>query len=116
MLDEMYEMETQPNKPEIRITIEQGIAVIDADGKKVGTVKHFHPPSASAYPDLSDFPPALRNTSMPDELILRFLTSGFLCVDTGFLAKDRFVFLTQVDHITDDEVYLHAYADELLKA
>jgi hypothetical protein len=116
MLNEMYDMETEPNKPEILIYIPEGLAVIDVNGKRVGTVRYFQAPSTSAYPDLSDFPPELRSSSMPDELVLRFLSTGFICVNAGFLARDRFVFLYQVDHVTDSAVYLETSADNLLKA
>jgi hypothetical protein len=54
--------------------------------------------------------------SMPDELILRLLNTGFIRVNVGFLAKDRYVFLSQIHHITDDAVRLRTSIDNLVKA
>jgi hypothetical protein len=116
MLNNLYEMDTEPRKREGFAHIPEGLTVIDADGNKVGMVKHFQPPSSSAFPDLSEFPHKLRRSSMPDELIFRILSAGFICVNAGLLAKDRFVFLYQVDEVEDDAVYLFASADDLIKA
>jgi len=116
MFEDIYEMETEPNRPEILDFIPDGIAIIDVDGKKVGTVKHYQAPSATAFPDLRDFPPMLRTASMPDELVFHMLKAGFMAVNTGFFSKDRFVLLHQIDYVTDDEVFLDTSGDDLLKA
>jgi hypothetical protein len=116
MTNNLYEMETELRRPEVFEYIPEGIAAYDVNGKKVGTVKHFQAPSTSAYPELTDFPLALRSNSMPDELIFRILNAGFICINAGFLAKDRFAFLHQIDHVKDDEVHLVASMDDLIKA
>ena len=116
MVNSMYDMDTEPRRPEAFEYIPEGFVVLDANGNKVGTVKHFQPPSTSAFPDLGDFPSFLRSSSMPDELIFRILSAGFICLNAGFLAKDRFVLLHQIDYVGDGEVYLLASAGDLIKA
>jgi hypothetical protein len=82
----------------------------------VGTVKYFQAPSAVANPSLAEFPPELRGSSMPDEMIYRMLNAGFICVNAGLLAKNRFVMLHQIDHVWKDKIHLRAAADALIKA
>jgi hypothetical protein len=116
-LDNLYDMDdTEPNKRTTIKHIGEGLPVYDVNDKKVGTVKHFQGPSTAAYPELSEFPAELRSSAMPDELISRLLSAGFICVNAGFLAKDRFVFLYQIDYVIDEEVYLIASFDDLIKA
>jgi len=116
MVNNLYEIDTEPRKPKTFNHIPKGLTVIDIHGSMVGSVKHFQRPSKSGLPALSEFPPHLRNTSMPHELIFRILDAGFVCVDTGFLAKNRFVLLYQIDQIKGDSVYLFASTNDLIKA
>ena len=58
----------------------------------------------------------LRHSSMPDEMIYRMLNAGFICVKGGLLARDRFVFLSQINQVRNGEVYLNASADDLIRA
>ena len=116
MVNSIYEMDTEPRKPETLDYIPEGLPVFDTDGKKVGTVKYFQSPSYSANPSLSEFPPELRDSSMPDEMIYRMLNAGFICVKAGLLARDRFVFLSQINQVRNGEVYLAASAYDLIRA
>ena len=116
MLDNLFEMETEPSKPELFTNIPRGLTVIDVDGKKVGTVMYYQPPPPTLNPPITNFPPELRTNNMPDELIFRLLSTGFICVNAGLLARDRFVYLFQVDSVTDSEVHLTASMDSLHKA
>jgi hypothetical protein len=116
MLNDVFEMDTEPHVPEVFDYIPEGITVYDVNDLKVGTVKYFQPPSTTHNPSLDDFPPEFRTMSMPDELILRLLNTGFVRVNVGFLAKDRYVFLSQIHHITDDAVRLRTSIDNLVKA
>ena len=109
-------MNAEATNPDVVQYIPKGMIVYDATGKKVGTVKYFQAPSASINPDLAEFPPELRSSSMPDEMIYRILNAGFICVNAGLLAKDRFVLLHQIDHVWKDKVHLRAIADTLIKA
>ena len=116
MVNSIYEMDTEPRKPEEFDYIPENLPVFDTNGKKVGTVKYFQAPSTSDNPNLSKFPLDLRNSSMPDEVIYRMLNAGFICVDAGLLAKDRFVFLRQINQVRNGEVYLDVSVHDLIKA
>jgi len=114
MLNDIYEMETEPHVPVVIDYIPEDIDVHDINGLKVGNVKYFQPARMPA--SLEAFPPDMRNMAMPDELILRLVRNGFIRVRVGFLAKDRYVFLSQIHRITDDAVHLKTDMDNLIKA
>ena len=116
MVDQAYSLNADMAQANALQYIPKGMVVYDITGKKVGTVKYFQAPSASINPDLAEFPPELRSSSMPDEMIYRMLNAGFICVNAGVLAKNRFVMLHQIDHIWNDKVHLRVVADTLIKA
>lgn len=53
---------------------------------------------------------------LPDTLRDRLVRHGFVRVDAGLLASDRFVLPDQIATVSDDGVHLRVVDDELIKA
>jgi len=54
--------------------------------------------------------------NLPDTLRSRLIRHGFVRVDAGLLASDRFVLPDQIASVTNEGVRLHVTDDELIKA
>ncbi len=135
----MTQKPLDPAKPQsIFKSIHKGMEVLDAEDKRIGTVKDVyfgadsdemmrHGAGAATAPD-----PALRENSLvedvargladvagndlPEEMRQRLLNEGYIQIDTaGILRSDRFILPGQITRVHDEHVHLNVRLDDLLK-
>ncbi|MBI5959464.1 MAG: hypothetical protein HY866_12060 [Chloroflexi bacterium] len=109
--------------------VQEGMKVYDRQGSKVGKViqvysgayEYLPGEKAVALMDLDKelLPDAVRglfsSDRFPAEVRERLLQIGFIKIDTGLFASDRYALGDQVDMVHDDGVYLRVDKDETLK-
>ena len=115
---------------DLLVGIEEGMAVLDSTGDRIGTVTEIYFGTASdeaeAYttgiapgPDGSGINPDIAENlvahDIPDVVRRRLLTHGYLRIDTGFLQRDRFAFADHVVDVSDDGVRLSVSKNELVQ-
>jgi hypothetical protein len=111
--------------------VEEGMAVMDSAGDRIGTVAEIYfgtysdeaedyttramggPSSTGINPDIAD--PFSANEDLPDLLRKRLLTHGYIRIDTGMLDSDHFAMADQVVGVSDDTVRLSVPKDELVR-
>lgn len=109
--------------------IKEGMKVLDVNGDKVGKVdsvrfgdENYEQPGVETtkvnYGDNEDtyidiIAQVYDPIDIPEEIQARMYRHGFLSIDSGFLKKDRYVLLSDVARISEDEVYLSIAKDEL---
>ena len=104
----------EDTKPNVLSQIDEGHAVFDITGRKLGKIGYIQYPSYSSTPDLAEFPVDLTAKKLPDELVYRLLRAGFICVNTGWLSKDRLVVLDQIAGATSGEIFLKVSDEDLI--
>jgi hypothetical protein len=109
--------------------VEEGMAVYDRQGKKIGKVGLAFPGanamlSGEQAVKVTEVDETLLadevRASLPPERVLpevrqRLFQAGFLKINTGLLAPDRYALADQVETVTSDRVYLGVNKDETLK-
>jgi hypothetical protein len=96
---------------ETLLMIPQGTAVYDADNHKVGKVKDVQLSAQSGEaPNLSG-----SFYNLPNELQIHLMRAGFIQIDCGLFARDRFITPNQIETIRDDGLKLNVTSSELIK-
>ena len=105
--------------------VRQGMDVFDVNEKKIGTVTFVKFADANAvetsaeHNDPANLVDVVRGVvaeedEMPDELESRLLRQGYLRVDGGMLASDRFAMSNQIALVTEHRVELTIPEEELI--
>jgi hypothetical protein len=117
--------------------IHKGMAVYDVTDHRIGTVDFVHFGAASetqqelglgpATSTKADSPDMRRDTiidniaeafhpdEVPQELQEKLLVSGYIRLDAGLFAADRFIVPEQIASVTGDKVQLSVNKDQLVK-
>ena len=108
--------------------VEEGMTVIDRQGKKIGKVSLAFPGTNTTLSGdqaaigtgvdearLSEEARLSLPLAMLPEIRQRLLQSGFIRIDTGLLTRDRYALPDQIETVTSDSVYLGVDKDETLK-
>ncbi len=96
---------------QVLASIREGMVIYDWDDKKVGEVKYVQFPSESAeetlfLPGMDKIPPDMRN---------HLLREGFVMVEGGLFAPDRFIMPNQILEVSDREITLNVLKAELIR-
>ena len=131
----------QPQKSDTLSVIHEGMKVVDATGKNVGTVRGLHlgaaadtveqpgvvpetplgtAPSPDGVPGVlpvaafaEPFDP---DTQLPEVVRKRLRYNGFVRIDAGMLHRDRYALREQVAGVSDEVVQLNVAESELIRA
>lgn len=115
--------------------IYEGMTVYDAQGDKVGTVKHVHfgavtaeederglgaatasPADRQAHSFLDDLARVFAPAPMPETLRHRLLRHGFIRIDsTGLFASDCYALPQQIASVFSDRMTLRVSREELIQ-
>lgn len=113
--------------------IREGMTVYDRTGAAIGKVKFFrfgeedptqpgaetitgsrtHTTESSLIENIAE---VFDDRDLPETIRGRLHRHGYIQVDAGLLASDRFILPDQVAGIDEDGVRLHVISDELIKA
>lgn len=101
----------QPN--EALVQVREGMAVVDADGEPLGTVRQVY----LGGEDLSETAVAEDSVlnDVPDRLRARLAASGFIEIGAGLLRANRYATGAQVAAVGADGVRLAVGKDELAR-
>ena len=123
-------MENQNNQ--LLASVREGMEVYARDGKKIGTVETVQfgqedpaapgPETATVHEQdtgrgslVENFAEALgAGEELPEVFRARLLRNGYVKVDAGLLASDRYVMADQIAAVAGDRVELHVSKDELI--
>ncbi len=108
---------------------EEGMTVYDRQGNKIGKVSLVYAGPDDYLPagsnlsvidvDENLLPEAVRNlfppNRVPDTVRKRLFQTGFLKINTGLLASDRYALADQVEVVRSDSIYLKVDKDKTLK-
>lgn len=100
--------------PSVFAEIDEGMAVFDINGKKIGKVKYVQMPSSETDLNLASFPYDLARKDVASELVQGLLRLGFISVNAGWLAKDRIAVADQIESVSEGNVYLKALDENLI--
>lgn len=93
--------------------VREGMPVFDDIDHKIGTVKYVQFADGSA--DALAAKPA-EFYHLPPEVQVRLAHHGFVQIDCGFLARDRFALPEQIMQLSDDGLKLNVTGESLIKA
>jgi hypothetical protein len=116
-------------------TIQEGMDVMDDEGKVIGTVQQVYLGEIEAQ-GISEVPPThelkpdedrtltenlarvftIDESDMPQELRERLLHDGYVRMDGGLLHPNRYILPENIATVTPDEVVLNVERDTLIKA
>jgi hypothetical protein len=108
----MVQQSFDETRGEVLATIDEGMAVYDSNGSKVGVVKYVQ--NGLGLVDTFVDSPALPS-SAPDQMRKQLMQRGFIKIRAGLLASDRYVTADQVRLVQEDRVILNVSDDALLK-
>ncbi len=118
----------------VLLQVREGMTVYDRTGAAIGTVEFVrfgdedpHQPgtetvtgSPAATPTgswlVEDIARVFSDDDLPETLRDRLIRQGFVRVDGGLLASDRFVLPDQIADVTEEGLYLQVTDDDLIKA
>jgi hypothetical protein len=110
---------------ELLAKIREGMEVYDRVHVRVGTVRDIYlgnEPGAVTTPAprephslLQDVLNSLAPPGPPETVRARLLAQGFICIDAGTFAADRYAWDSQIRAVTDAGVLLDVDGDELLR-
>lgn len=110
--------------------VQKSMTVYDRQGAKVGKVNFVYPgvnddyltewnivPGTSVDEDLlpDEVRDALPEDRVPAEVRERLLQMGFVKINTGLLATDRYALPEQIESVRSDSVYLSVDENDTLK-
>jgi hypothetical protein len=93
--------------------IEEGMPVYDLNNERLGIIKHVQFPNDSADEGILVDDAYLQNTIGP--LRMRLLKSGYIKIDTGWLRRDLYAMVDQIEQVAPDGVYLYVLRDRLTR-
>ena len=99
---------------ELFARIEEGMAVYDGDGKRVGKVVDCYP-GGETLADLATLPADSPLGAVPREYRSRLAHEGFVEIAVGFLGGHRYATGSQVAGVEGGRVQLNIAGDELLR-
>ena len=94
--------------------IEEGMAVYDRDGQRVGKVADSYP-GGEDLADLGALPADSPLGAVPREYRSRLAHEGFVEIAAGFLGGHRYVTGSQVAGVEGGRLQLNVAGDELLR-
>lgn len=107
---------TSEKETQTLMGIREGMLVYDRENTKVGTVKYVQLPDESDIPDLgAETMHGSKVDKMPEVLRARLRQEGFVQVDSGLFAPDRYIMPHQIEAVSDDGVKLRVAKDTLIK-
>ncbi|HEX2623137.1 MAG TPA: hypothetical protein VHL11_23415 [Phototrophicaceae bacterium] len=97
-------------KHEMLSWVREGTPVFGRDGSKIGKVKYIH--QGDMYDQgLVSKPDELQR--LVPEIQIRLAQNGFVQINRGFFARDRFATPEQVEELDDEGLKLNVNGDEL---
>jgi hypothetical protein len=93
--------------------IREGMPVYDWENKRLGTVKYIQFPDENAAVNLTMYIISLDN--VPADMRTRLLREGFVQVEGGLFAPDRYVTPDQIFMVTNDHIKLRVIREAVLK-
>lgn len=104
--------------------IVEGMDVYDSTNVYIGTIEAYRVGEGTIKTSQTDVVTIAErisetigsNTDLPGVLYKRLYQEGFVYVPRGFLRPNLLIFLSQINNIKDEQVYLNVKQDELLKA
>jgi hypothetical protein len=93
--------------------IREGMTVIDRENHKIGRVKYIQFSDGIDEPSF-ELPAAFRR--LPQEVQTSMIREGFIQIDAGLFARDRFATPEQISGMTDEGLRLNVREDRLAKA
>ncbi len=118
----------------VMLQIREGMTVYDRSGAAIGTVEFVrfsdedpHQPGTETVTGspadtptgswlVEDIARVFSDDDLPETLRDRLVRHGFVRVDAGLLASDRFVLPDQIADVNEAGVYLQVTDNELIKA
>jgi hypothetical protein len=102
--------------------IRPGMDVYDLEGNKVGTVKYVKFPEGDIFDVYADDDTTMKDVvaglnsagNIPPEVRDRFLSEGFVKLNTGILRSGRYITADQIRSVSADRVTLRVLRDELM--
>jgi len=92
--------------------IREGMTVIDRENRKIGKVKYVQFTDGVDEPAF-EMPSEFRH--LPREVQTRLMRDGFIQIDAGLFARDRFATPDQIAGMTDEGLRLTVVEDRLVK-
>ncbi len=105
--------------------VQESMMVYDREGGQVGRVDYVHfgadkyasewnffPETESEPEDIFGVMPEER---VPEEMRERLLQTGFVKINTGLLATDRYILPEQIESVSSDSVHLNVHEEDTLK-
>lgn len=93
--------------------IREGMPVYDWENKRLGTVKYVQYPDENVAVNLTMYITSLDN--VPVDMRTRLLREGFIQVEGGLFAADRYVTPDQIYKVTNDHIKLRVIREAVLK-